>query len=184
MVDFTKDLAKKIISNEIGMETLLRQYPEYKKEILSELSALRNGGEPNIIETILKKYTTNAKIANSKIIKSGFNERTIKTFLPVMIKARFAIYLLEQLSVAAASENANNHIRFNLWDGTILQKLLFRKGFERKPVSLGMFKFCWRFVIHKKILMPLVNKKGIYCFYSKTQLKRFLISSGTKSVLK
>lgn len=187
MANFTKDTAKKIMMNEISVESLLRQYPEYKDEVLSELSELKNSTKTtSLIDAVMNKYTTNAKIANSKIIKSGYNETTLNAFIPEIIKARFAMYLLEQLSIstaAAASDKHNQAIRFNLWDGVILQKLLFKKGFERKPVSLRLFNILWRLVLHKKLLMPLVNQKGIYCFYSKALIKELSKLIGDKKCL-
>ncbi|MHA6531357.1 hypothetical protein [Paenibacillus sp. BAC0078] len=183
MRNFTKHTAKKILANEIDVETLLIQYPEYKEEVLNEISALNRNTESNLVHAVIDRYTASAKIASNKIYKSELNEKTINTFLPNIIKARFAIYLLEQLNVAIASKTPAKNVKFNLWDGTILQKLLFEKGLERKPVSLGLFKFFWRIVINKKILMPLVNKKGIYCFYSKALIKELSILIGSKKCL-
>ncbi|OBZ08973.1 SAM-dependent methyltransferase [Bacillus sp. FJAT-27264] len=183
MRNFTSSTAKKILANEISMEVLLQQYPEYQEEVLQEIGVLRNGRESKLITAILDKYTVSAKIAHTKIQKSRFNETTINAFLPDVIKARFAIYLLEQLNIAVSSKTPEINVKLNLWDGTILQKLLFRKGLERKPVSLGLFKFWWRFVIHKKILMPLVNKKGIYCFYSRAFIKELSSLIGNQSCL-
>lgn len=183
MRNFTKDTAKKILANEINVETLLQLYPEYKDEVLKELSVLKNTTDANLVDAIIEKYTASARIANHKICRSGLNEKTMDAFLPQIIKARFAIYLLEQLHIAVASNKPAKNVRFNRWDGTILQKLLFERGFERKPVSLGLFKFFWRFVINKKILMPLVNKKGIYCFYSKALIKELSRLIGDKKCL-
>ncbi|MEK5163230.1 hypothetical protein NYE69_12945 [Paenibacillus sp. FSL R5-0527] len=183
MAYFAKETAKKILSNEISVETLLRQYPKYKDEVLREISIIKGRNHSNLIEAMIAKYTTSAKIASKKILNSGLNEQTLNAFLPDIIKARFAVYLLEHLSIAASSENAAKSISFNIWDGAILQRLLFRRAFERKPVSMGLFRLFWRFVIHKKILMPLVNKKGIYCFYSKELISQLSKIIGDKKCL-
>ncbi|MCM3702431.1 hypothetical protein [Paenibacillus macerans] len=183
MAHYSKETAKKILSNEISVETLLRQYPEYKEVVLKELSIIKTQNHSNLFDAMIAKYTTSAKLASKKIINSGMNEKTVNAFLPDIIKARFAIYLLEHLSIAASSESAAKAIRFNLWDGMILQRLLFRRAFERKPVSMGLFRFFWRFVINKKILMPLVNKKGIYCFYSRELISQLSKIIGDKKCL-
>lgn len=183
MRNFPGDTAKKILANEISVETLLQQYPEYKDEVLRELGTIKSNTESNVVHAIIERYTASAKIANTKISKSGFNETTVNAFLPNVIKARFAIYLLEQLNIAVSSRTPAANVRFNLWDGTILQKLLFKQAFERKPVSLGVFNLFWRLVINKKILMPLVNKKGIYCFYSKALIKELGALIGDKKCL-
>lgn len=184
MKNFSNETAKKILANEISMEALLQQYPEYKQEVLEELHVLKsNNNNSNIVQAIIDKYTSSAKLATNQIKKSGWNGKTINAFLPRIIKARFAIYLLEQLNIAASSNTPSKSVRFNWWDGTILQKLLFQKGFERKPVSLGLFNVLWKLVIHKKILMPLVNKKGIYCFYSKPLLRELAALIGNQTCL-
>ena len=185
MAYFSKLEASQILSNEISVEALLQKYPEYKEAVLDELAALKSNQGSKLIEAIIVKYTSNAKMASSKIHKSGMNEKTIDAFLPVVIKARFAIYLLEQtnIAVAATSQNTVKPLRLNLWDGTILQKLLFKQGLERKPVALSAFKLGWRLVIHKKRLMPLVNQKGIYCFYSKPLINELSGLIGDKRCL-
>ncbi|AIQ11005.1 V-type ATP synthase subunit E family protein [Paenibacillus durus] len=175
MRNFTNDMAKKILVNKISVEVLLTEYPEYREEVLQEINALKNSKKSNLIKAIIDKYTVSARIAGNKIYKSGLNEKTIEVFLPDIIKARFAIYLLEQLNLAVSSNSPTFNVRFNFWDGTILQKLLFKKGLERKPVSISLFRFFWRFIINKKMLMPLVNKHGIYCFYSKDLIKELSI---------
>ncbi|WP_042197157.1 hypothetical protein [Paenibacillus camerounensis] len=182
MRKFTNETAKKILANEITVQTLLQQYPEYKEEVLRELGEIKNNAGANVIQAVIGRYTASAKTANAKISKSGMNEVTVNAFLPNIIKARFAIHLLEQLNVAV-SANSGGNVRFNRWDGTILQKLLFRKGFERKPVSLPLFRFFWRLIKDKKILMPLVGKKGIYCFYSKELIKELAVLTGGRKCL-
>jgi hypothetical protein len=183
MKHFTTDIAKKILANEIGVETLLVQYPEYQEEVLEEIGKLKvTTKDSNLINAIIDKYKTSAQVAHNKISNSSFNSKTIDAFLPSIIKARFALYLLEQLTIASTSKDATKRIRFNLWDGTILQKILFKKGFERKPVSLSVFKFFWKFITNKNI-MPLINQKGIYCFYSKPLINKLSrIIAGRKCI--
>jgi len=183
MVHFSKLEANQILSNEMSVEALLQKYPEFKVAVLDELAALKSNQGAKLIDAIIMKYTSTAKMASTKINKSGMNEKTIDTFLPVIIKARFAIYLLEQANIAAASENKAKPLRLNLWDGTILQKLLFKQGLERKPVALSPFKLGWKLIIHKERLMPLVNQKGIYCFYSKPLIHELSRLIGDKRCL-
>lgn len=99
------------------------------------------------------------------------NAQTLNAFLPDIIKSRIAIHFLEQANFSIQTNEYKGKVRFNLWDGFILQKLLFKKDLERKLVSIKKFKIVWPFIIKKRILMPLVNDKGIYCFYSKELIK-------------
>ncbi|WP_435921641.1 hypothetical protein [Paenibacillus sp. DYY-L-2] len=183
MAYFTNERARQILANEISVETLLTQYPEFQAELLKELETLKGATDSKLTHAILRKYSANAQMANKKIRRSGYNETTVNAFLPVIIKARFAMHLLEHLAVAASSSGNSKKARLNLWDGAILQKLLFKKDFERKPVSMGLFKFFWRLVGDKKLLMPLVNKKGIYCFYSKALIKELSRLIGSRKCI-
>ncbi|KHL97109.1 SAM-dependent methyltransferase [Paenibacillus sp. IHB B 3415] len=183
MRSFSKDIAERILTNQIEVNILLQQYPEYQAEVLKEIGVLKNEHESRLIHAIIGKYTASAKMAGSKIQKSNFNEKTINAFLPNLIKARMAIYLLEQLNIAISSKTISSKVRFNVWDGIILQRLLFRKGFDRKEVSLRWFHLFWRFITDKKILMPLVNKKGIYCFYSKPLIEELVKLTDNKRCL-
>ena len=171
MISFTKEKADKIIKNQIDPKTLAFQYPELKEAVMKEFSDINEGSNIKEIIAVIDTYKAKARFAINRIQKSGANQKTLNIFLPDVIKARIAIYILEQLTFTAQSANSSGKIRFNLWDGLILQKILFKRELERKPVSLFWFKLFWPFITNKKILMPLVNKKGIYCFYSKTIVK-------------
>jgi hypothetical protein len=84
------------------------------------------------------------------------------------IRRHMAVAAVRQLSLQAATGVSEGRVRFNLVNGKVAQKLLFKGGgFERKPVSMGAFRLVWPLLWQKRLLMPLVAKKGIYCFYSK-----------------
>jgi hypothetical protein len=72
------------------------------------------------------------------------------------------------LSVLAADTGVKqgDKLRFNLINGFVAQRLLFARGLERKPVSMFWFRLFWPLVWQKKRLMPLVQPRGIFCFYS------------------
>lgn len=80
MAYFSKESAKKILSDEISVETLLRQYPQYKEVVLKELSIIKTQNHSNLFDAMIAKYTTSAKLASKKIINSGMNEKNIKCF--------------------------------------------------------------------------------------------------------
>ncbi len=82
------------------------------------------------------------------------------------IKQRMAALAIEHYSLAIAAGTTSGRIRFNLFNGLLAQWLLFKKGLERKPVSMLWFRLLWPMIWQKRYLMPLVESKGIYCFYS------------------
>jgi hypothetical protein len=79
--------------------------------------------------------------------------------------------VLKNYSLAAASGVTKGRVRFNLLNGYIVQKLLFSRKLERKPVSMFWFRLIWPLIWQKRLLMPLVQPKGIYCFYSRPLVK-------------
>jgi hypothetical protein len=84
-----------------------------------------------------------------------------------LARRRLAAAALRQMGVAAATGVTEGTLRFGLVSGWLSQRLLFRGGgLERKPVSLGWFRLVWPLVRQKRFLMPLVEPRGIYCFYS------------------
>lgn len=73
--------------------------------------------------------------------------------------------------------------QFNRINGYLVEKLLFSRRGERKPASLFWFRLLWPLVWQRKFLMRSVEFKGIYCFYSKTLVKKLAIIIGSKSCL-
>lgn len=180
---FTKETAQNILMNKIDAKALAYQYPEFRELVIKDLSEFKDGSNSDDIRLVIDKYKNKARLAMDRINKSNLNDMTLNSFLPDIIKARIAINVIEELNFAVQTGKDSGRIRFNLWDGTVLQKLLFKRGFERKPASLLMFKLMWPFITNKKILMPLVNKKGIYCFYSKAFLKELSHLTGDSKCL-
>lgn len=73
--------------------------------------------------------------------------------------------------------------QFNRMNGYLVQKLLFSKEDERKPVSLFWFRLLWPCISQRNILMRSVEFKGIYCFYSKKLVQSLATMIGSKSCL-
>jgi hypothetical protein len=91
---------------------------------------------------------------------------------------------LRKVCVAAATGVSKGKVRFNLVNGWLAQKLLFKgKGLERKPVSLAAFSMIWPLLTQKRFLMPLVEPKGIYCFYSRRLVKELATTIGDRKTL-
>jgi hypothetical protein len=90
-----------------------------------------------------------------------------------LARQRLAAGALKQMGVAAATGVSGGRVRFGLVSGWLTQRLLFRGGgLERKPVSLRWFRAVWPLVRQKRFLMPLVEPRGIYCFYSSALVAR------------
>jgi hypothetical protein len=98
------------------------------------------------------------------------------------VRRAMAVAAVKQLALQAATgAKAGERVRFNLVNGKLLQRIFFEgSGFRRKPVSLGQFKRWWPRITQRNLLMPLVAKKGIYCFYSEPLVKELAALIGDR----
>jgi hypothetical protein len=148
------------------LQELMDRYPAEWEEAGKKLVAALENSRALTTDEAARRARSDLETWTRRIEKSGQNPRVIENALPHLIKSRMLLQGLEKCYLAAASGKASGKIRFNLVNGLIIQRLLFRKGLERKPVSLGWFKFWWPLISQKRFLMPLVQSRGIYCFYS------------------
>jgi hypothetical protein len=103
--------------------------------------------------------------------------------LAAEIRRQMTIGALREASISAATGVASGRLRFNLVNGWVMQRLLFRQGFERKPVSRFWFRLLWPLLWQRRYLMPLVEPKGIYCFYSRDLVRALAARIGDRSCL-
>lgn len=96
----------------------------------------------------------------------GARVRSMRERVSAEAKRQMTVHLLKQAVLRSSTGVTEGRVRFNLANGFIAQKLLFRRGFERKPVNLWLFKLIWPLLGQRRLLMPLVQPKGIWCFYS------------------
>ena len=99
------------------------------------------------------------------------------------IKAQMTILALEKFYLYSTSKPGDKKVKFGLIEGSILQRLFFAYDFVRRHVSLFWYNILWNFIKNKNILMPLVYKKGIYCFYTDKLIKHLKKIIGNKKTL-
>lgn len=183
---FTKKRADEILYNQIDSKILVQEYPEFVEIVTKEFSTINENSNQEDIMNIINLHKSKAKFAIDKINKSGKSLNAMNTFLPDIIKARIAIYMLEQFYHAAKTAKDSDKpakTRLGYWDGMLLQKMLFQKDLVRKPASLFWFRIVWRMIRDKNLLMPLVNERGIYCFYTKELIRKLSELSGNTTCL-
>ncbi|HET9517787.1 MAG TPA: hypothetical protein VFO77_08690 [Actinoplanes sp.] len=91
--------------------------------------------------------------------------------LSLEIRRHMTVAALKQVCLATATGVEQGRVRFNLLNGWVAQKLLFARGLQRKPVSMTWFRLVWPLLWQRRMLMPLVGPKGIYCFYSRPLIR-------------
>lgn len=172
----------KIFKDNITLDELIKDFPEIWKNASSELLSVIEKNDPGKMQ----EYINSLNLQTSKIHKElQIKKRIIsdKNIPPVFVKAKMISLAMDNICLSAATGIKEGRIRFNLWNGHLIQKLLFKQGFERKPVSLFWFNLIWPLVYQKRYLMPLIKDKGIYCFYSREFIDSLVKLIGNKKCL-
>jgi hypothetical protein len=94
-----------------------------------------------------------------------------------LIRQYMIVAAVNQAQLASSTGVSEGTLRFNLVNGWLMQRLFFESGLLRKPVSLFWFRLFWPLLSQRRLLMPLVQPQGIYCFYSQrliTSLKSLI----------
>lgn len=147
-----------------SLDELCSRYPAEWAAVQDEISAIVAGGVPEDLKAYLERLS---RLETSSPGKMRQNEASA---LSQFVRSRMAHESVKKLCLSTLAADVgvvNGKLRFNLFNGLIAQKLLFARALERKPVSLFWFRLLWPLVWQKKRLMPLVQPKGIYCFYSR-----------------
>lgn len=131
-------------------------FPAEWAQVQRELAAVAESGDVGAVQAYAAR------------VASPGPARDERAAVSALARQRMAAAALRQMGVAAATGVASGTLRFGLVSGWLTQRLLFAGGgLERKPVSMGAFRLVWPLVRQKSYLMPLVEPRGIYCFYSK-----------------
>ncbi|MEN0013493.1 MAG: hypothetical protein AAGC46_09005 [Solirubrobacteraceae bacterium] len=137
-------------------------FPAEWETVERELRAVVDTGDRAALTAYARQLATPAPVRpGSKPSRSGLDAKTAAT-----VRQHMAAAWIRNLSLSAATGVESGTVRFGKREGTIIQKLLFAQGLERKPVSLRTFRLLWPRLSERRRLMPLVQPQGIYCFYS------------------
>jgi hypothetical protein len=173
----------KILNSKMSLSELINKFPEFWKEVNDEIISVFKSGNAKLINDFTLKQKTISDNWKKKLKDEKYSPASIELSFPHLIKVKMTILSLEKYYLAALSHKTSGKIRLNFLNGFILQKLLFYYDFERKPVSLFWFRFWWHFITQKNILMTLVHKKGIYCFYTKELIKKLKKIIGDRAAI-
>jgi hypothetical protein len=139
------------------------RFPREWEQVQRELAAVVERDDVEAIKAYASSVARPAQVRGEPAVVSA------------MARQRLAAGALKQMGVSAATGVTAGTLRFGLVSGFLAQRLLFRGGgLERKPVSLRWFRLLWPLVRQKRYLMPLVEPRGIYCFYSRALVDRLV----------
>lgn len=147
-----------------SLAALCETFPEEWDTVRNEIAAAVAGQDQGRLHRLLQPV---------KMPGAGFRKSDPSRLVRAEIRRRMALLEVERRSLALAAGKTNDgKIKFNLLNGFVAQRILFKRDFERKPVSIFWFRLLWPLVWQKRFLMPLVKQRGIYCFYSSALISR------------
>lgn len=160
-----------------SLDELRTQFPEQWSDVGNRLVNAASTRRAADLTAFVEAAVQRAAPWRARLQKSGGNPDVWRSARPHLVAERMSrLAAREALSAAAAqvskgansaSEGEPTTLRFGALSGRLVQQLFFSHGLVRKPVSMAAFRLLWPLVRQKQILMPLVQPKGIYCFYSR-----------------
>ena len=171
----------KWLQSKPSLNELSGAYPELRATIRAEVADIVANGTAADLPAYLKRMSLAEHLLEKKYHGSRGDRKIAAALVLQGVRTRMAHLAIKQHLVAEATGIEKGNVRFNLLNGYLAQKLLFADGLERKPVSLFWFRLIWPLLWQRRLLMPLVQSAGIYCFYSRQLVEALaaLIASRT-----
>jgi hypothetical protein len=151
-----------------SLDQLRAEFPDQWDATEKELAAALAKRDPQRLHRLLQRSARPAQGARKTTLGRSDKWALVQS----AVTQRMAALAIERYSVTVATGRTSGRLRFNLFNGLLAQRLFFAHGFVRKPVSLFWFRLIWPLLWQKKFLMPLVERRGIYCFYSDKLIAR------------
>jgi hypothetical protein len=165
------------------LDELMAQYPAEWRAVGEALVAATATGRPEVLEAFVRSARDGATPWRVRLERSHGNPEVLASALPRLASARMAKLAAERTLLAAATGQASGTVRLGRWSGTLIQALFFGRGLERRPVPMRAFRWTWPLVTERRLLMPLVQPRGIYCFYSLELVKALAALIGDRPAL-
>lgn len=166
-----------------SLEELMAAHPAEWRAVGQALVAATAQGRPEALEAFVRQAAEAAAPWRARVERSHQNPEVVATALPRLAAARMARLAAERTLLSAATGQAQGTVRLGRWSGTLIQALLFGRGLTRRPVPMRAFRWVWPLVTQRRLLMPLVQPRGIYCFYSLELVKALAALVGDRPAL-
>ncbi|MEI6214962.1 MAG: hypothetical protein WCP10_12725 [Desulfuromonadales bacterium] len=165
------------------LNELQSKYPEIWNDVQRDIATIVNSGTTAELQAYLKHSSALGAQLTRKLRASRGDKKVLEATLRQIVSNRMAQIAVRQHCIAEATGIEKGKVRFNRLNGYVAQKLLFRDGLERKPASLFWFRLLWPLVWQKRLLMPLVQPEGIYCFYTRELVRELAGMIGARNCL-
>jgi hypothetical protein len=162
---------------------LSTEFPELRDTVRSEIAEIIAGGSAAGLPDYLKRIAQTERLLEKKHHSSRGDQKIAAALVQQVVRGRMAHLAIKQHLISEATGIGKGKVKFNLLNGYLAHKLLFSEGLERKPVSLFWFRLIWPLLWQRRLLMPLVQPEGIYCFYSRQLIDELAVLIGTRTCL-
>ncbi|MEP6654777.1 MAG: hypothetical protein ABJA82_15550 [Myxococcales bacterium] len=157
---------------ELTLEDLQQRFPKEWIIVGEALVAAAETKRPEALAAFMQRFHAAAKPWQGRAAARRPLAADLNRALPHIAKAHMARLAAEQLLRAVAARVAtarsdDQPLRLGWLSGWLIQRLLFERNLVRKPASMGLFRWLWPLIPGRRMLMPLVSPRGIYCFYSR-----------------
>jgi len=177
------DNVLKWLRSEPSLDDLGAHFPELLESVRGEIAKIVASCAAAELPVYLKRLLSTEQLMKKKYHGSRGDKNVGAALVLQAVRTRMAHLAIKQHLIAEATGIDKGKVRFNLLNGYVAQKLLFVDALERKPVSMLLFRLLWPLLWQRKLLMPLVQPEGIYCFYSRQLVKALAALVGTRSCL-
>lgn len=164
------------LRSEPDLDELVAAYPRHWEHVQADIDRIVAGGDPETVKAYL------AQVANPAPTLRG-RAKPRRDLIADEIRRQMTLQTLQQALLAAANGGREGRARLGLVTGFVAQKLLFRRDLERKPASALLTRMAWPLLRQRRLLMPLVQPKGIYCFYTAALIGRLAWMIGPRRCL-
>jgi hypothetical protein len=166
-----------------ALEELRRRHPDDWEQVSEGLLAALSTGRAERVAAWLQGVAAEAGHWRARVGRSGRNPQVEAAAAPALRRERMARMAVEKTALAMAARESRGVVRLGIWSGLVAQRLLFAGGLRRKAVSMAAFRLLWPLVPDRRLLMPLVQPRGIYCFYSRELVRAIAARVGGRPCL-
>ncbi len=173
----------KWLRSQPSLDELGEKFPGMRESVRRELAEIVATGSSSGLPEYLKRMQQAERLLGRKHHSSRGEKKIAVALVEQIARSQVAHLTIKQHLISEATGVEKGKVRFNHINAYLAQKLLFYDGLERKPASLFWFRIVWPLLWQRRLLMPLVQPKGIYCFYTKELISELTALIGTRTCL-
>jgi len=163
------------LATEPTLEELRRTFPHEWDQVQIRLARAADAGEDALRALVVEVSAPRAG--------SPDRQPRAKDLVAHEVRRQMLAHAIQRAAFEAEAGADKSQIAFDAFSGRVLQRLFFRRGLERRPVSMLAYAVLWPLARQRRYVMPLVRPRGIYCFYSAALVRRLTKLIGPRETL-